>query len=34
MKKKNLWDKILKVVIAVTTAILGVLGGNVLNVKK
>lgn len=32
MKKKNTWDKILKVVIAVVSAILGALGGDVLNV--
>lgn len=32
MKKKTVWDKILKVVIAVASAILGALGGNVLNV--
>ena len=31
MKQKNLWNKILKVIIAVTSAILGALGGNVLN---
>lgn len=33
MKKKTAWDKILKVVIALASAILGALGGNVLNVK-
>lgn len=33
MKQKNIWSKILKVIIAVTSAILGVLGGNALNVK-
>ena len=31
--KKNVWDKILKVVIAVASAILGALGANAMNVK-
>lgn len=30
--KKNVWDKILKVVIAVASAILGALGANAMNV--
>ncbi|WP_183207654.1 smalltalk protein [Bacteroides reticulotermitis] len=29
--KKSLWDKILKVVIAVASAVLGALGGNAMN---
>lgn len=29
--KKSLWDMILKVVIAVASAVLGALGGNVIN---
>ena len=29
--KKNVWDKILKVVIAVASAILGALGANAMN---
>lgn len=31
--KKSIWDKILKVVIAVASAILGVLGANAMNVS-
>ena len=31
--KKNVWDKILKVVIAVASAILGALGANAMNVS-
>ena len=31
--KKNVWDKILKVVIAVASAILGALGANAMNVQ-
>lgn len=30
--KKNVWDQILKVVIAVASAILGALGANAMNV--
>ncbi len=30
--KKNVWDKILKVVIAAASAILGALGANAMNV--
>ena len=30
--KKNFWDKILKVVIAVASAILGALGANAMNI--
>ena len=30
--QKNVWDKILKVVIAVASAILGALGANAMNV--
>lgn len=30
--KKNVWDKILKVVIVVASAILGALGANAMNV--
>ena len=30
--KKNVWDKILKVAIAVASAILGALGANAMNV--
>lgn len=30
--KKNVWDKILKVVITVASAILGALGANAMNV--
>ena len=30
--KKNFWDKILKVLIAVASAILGALGANAMNV--
>ncbi|WP_289115688.1 smalltalk protein, partial [uncultured Bacteroides sp.] len=29
--KKNVWDKILKVVIAVASAVLGALGANAMN---
>lgn len=31
--KKSIWDKILKVVIAVASAILGALGANAMNVS-
>ena len=31
--KKSIWDKILKVVIAVASAILGALGANAMNVN-
>jgi hypothetical protein len=31
-KKKSLWDTILKIVIAVGSAILGVIGANAMNV--
>ncbi len=31
MKKKSAWDVILKVIIAVASAILGVVGGNAMN---
>lgn len=31
--KKSIWDKILKVVIAVASAILGTLGANAMNVS-
>ena len=31
--KKNVWDKILKVVIAVASAILGALGANAMNLS-
>ncbi|WP_289115054.1 smalltalk protein, partial [uncultured Bacteroides sp.] len=30
--KKNVWDKILKVVIAVASAVLGALGANAMNI--
>ncbi|ADV44101.1 smalltalk protein [Bacteroides helcogenes] len=30
--KKSVWDKILKVVIAVASAIIGALGGNAMNI--
>lgn len=30
--KKSLWDKILKIVIAVASAVLGALGANAMNV--
>ena len=29
--KKSIWDKILKIVIAVASAVLGALGGNAMN---
>lgn len=32
MAKKTVWDTILKVVIAVASAILGAIGGNAMNV--
>ena len=32
--KKNVWDKILKVVIAVASAILGALGANAMNIGE
>ncbi len=32
MKKKSLWDKILKIVIAVASAVLGALGANAMSI--